>query len=338
MIILETSMAAAPAASASTAYLCSYASPHRPSLTSSSSIYCQTHFPLKPISSRGFCFSLPKNANIPVIKNNGSSRCRFLRASESQSEDSATETDDEDETPLNKTEEEAEEADQELPSRLESIISAYKEAILNGDDKTISDFEELIYMIEKERNELLEKVSVLSDEIGAQKEKYIRLQADFDNFRKRTENEKLTIRSNAQGEVIESLLPMVDNFERAKQHIKLETEQEKKIDASYQGIYKQFVEIMKNLGVSVVPTVGTLFDPMLHEAIAQEESEEVKEGVIIEEFRRGFLLMDRLLRPAMVKVSSGPPVRQPSPAASEQSEQPATAGVEEIEFSEQSTG
>ncbi|XP_027158688.1 uncharacterized protein LOC113760330 [Coffea eugenioides] len=328
-------MAAAPTASASTAYLCSYASPHRPSLPSSSSNYFQTHFPLKPISSRGFCFCLPKNANIPVINNNSSRRCRFLKASQSQSEDSAAETDDEDETPLSKTEEEA---DQELPSRLESTISAYKEAILNGDEKSISDFEEIIHMVEKERNELLEKVSVLSDEIGAQKDKYVRLQADFDNFRKRTENEKLTIRSNAQGEVIESLLPMVDNFERAKQHIKLETEQEKKIDASYQGIYKQFVEIMKNLGVSVVPTVGTLFDPMLHEAIAQEESEEFKEGVIIEEFRRGFLLVDRLLRPAMVKVSSGPGVRQPSSAASEQSEQPATAGVEEIEFSEQSTG
>ena len=146
---------------------------------------------------------------------------------------------------------------------MESTISAYKEAILNGDEKSISDFEEIIHMVEKERNELLEKVSVLSDEIGAQKDKYVRLQADFDNFRKRTENEKLTIRSNAQGEVIESLLPMVDNFERAKQHMKLETEQEKKIDASYQGIYKQFVEIMKNLGVSVVPTVGTLFDPMV---------------------------------------------------------------------------
>nr|XP_027123217.1 uncharacterized protein LOC113739968 [Coffea arabica] len=217
-------------------------------------------FSLKPISSRGFCFCLPKNANIPVINNNSSRRCRFLKASQSQSEDSASETDDEDETPLSKTEEEA---DQELPSRLESTISAYKEAILNGDEKSISDFEEIIHMVEKERNELLEKVSVLSDEIGAQKDKYVRLQADFDNFRKRTENEKLTIRSNAQGEVIESLLPMVDNFERAKQHMKLETEQEKKIDASYQGIYKQFVEIMKNLGVSVVPTVGTLFDPMM---------------------------------------------------------------------------
>lgn len=104
-------------------------------------------------------------------------------------------------------------------------------------------------------------MSNLKAEIASGKEKYIRLQADFDNFRKRSEKERLNIRSDAQGEVIESLLPMVDNFERAKQQIKPETEKEKKIDASYQGIYKQFVEIMRSLRVTVVATVGKPFDP-----------------------------------------------------------------------------
>lgn len=156
-----------------------------------------------------------------------------------------------------------EEAKEEHPSSLQPVLSVYKEAILKGDEKIISDVEDMIYTIEKEKNELEQKVLALSEEISSGKDKYIRLQADFDNFRKRSEKEKLTIRSNAQGGVIESLLPMVDNFERAKQHIKLETEQEKNIDASYQGIYKQFVEIMKSLRVSAVPTVGKPFDPLV---------------------------------------------------------------------------
>lgn len=121
--------------------------------------------------------------------------------------------------------------------------------------------------MEDEKTALSEKVSSLSGEINSGKEKYIRLQADFDNFRKRSDKERLTVRSNAQGEVIESLLPMVDNFERAKQQLKLETEEEKKIDASYQGIYKQFVEIMKSLQVAVVETVGKPFDPSVSQIL-----------------------------------------------------------------------
>lgn len=130
-----------------------------------------------------------------------------------------------------------------------------------GDEKTTSDVESMIFKAENEKNELVIKASTLSAEINSGKEKLIRLQADFDNFRKRSEKERLTIRSDAQGEVIQSLLPMVDNFERAKQQLKLQTEQEKKIDASYQGIYKQFLEIMRSLRVAVVATVGKPFDP-----------------------------------------------------------------------------
>ena len=95
----------------------------------------------------------------------------------------------------------------------------------------------------------------------AEKDRYLQLNADFDNYRKRAERDRLATAGNVKGEVIESLLPMVDNFERAKTSIKTETEGEVKIDNSYQGIYKQFVEIMKSLGVVAVETVGKNFDP-----------------------------------------------------------------------------
>lgn len=142
-----------------------------------------------------------------------------------------------------------------------SLLQLYKQAIINKDETTAMEVEATLSHIETEKNKLFAQVTSLLEEANTGKERYIRLQADFDNFRKRSEKERVNVRSNAQGEVIESLLPMVDNFERAKQQLKLETEQEKKIDASYQGIYKQFVEIMRSLHVAVVPTVGKPFDP-----------------------------------------------------------------------------
>ncbi|KAH7861016.1 hypothetical protein Vadar_020659 [Vaccinium darrowii] len=208
---------------------------------------------------------------------------------------------------------------------LKSLINVYKEAVLVGDEKAMSEVEAMICIVENEKNKLVQKLSTMSAEMTSGKEKYIRLQADFENFRKRTEKERLTIRSDAQGDVIESLLPMVDSFEKAKQQIKPETEKEKKIDTSYQGIYKQFVEILRSLRVAVVPTVGKRFDPSVHEAIAREESQEFKEGIVSQELRRGFLLGDRLVRPAMVKVSTGPRKEKPTAATGQPT---AAAGVD----------
>lgn len=267
---------------------------------------------------------LPLTKPSPISNN---TNCRRSFESHLSAQDSAPTTNNVEEASQNDVKTAESEADQQHQSSLKILIEVYKEAILAGDEKTVSDIEARIHIIGNEKNELAQKVSALSIEMTSGKEKYIRLQADFDNFRKRSEKEKLTIRSDAQGDVIESLLPMVDNFERAKQQLKPETEKEKKIDASYQGIYKQFVEIMRSLRVAAVATVGKPFDPSLHEAIAREESQEFQEGIVTQEFRRGFLLGDRLLRPAMVKVSSGPASKK---AADNSTEQPATAaGVDE---------
>lgn len=144
---------------------------------------------------------------------------------------------------------------------LNNLVEVFREAFLSGDEKTVDEVEARMCSIEVLRKQLVEQVSTLSEEMTSGKENYIRLQADFDNYRKRSEKERLTISSNAHREVIESLLPMVDNFERAKQQIKPETDEEKKIDASYQGIYKQFVEVMRSLHVSAIASLGKPFDP-----------------------------------------------------------------------------
>ncbi|XP_068661831.1 uncharacterized protein [Aristolochia californica] len=205
-----------------------------------------------------------------------------------------------------------EEDNADQPS-VKTLIQVYKEAILDGDEKAISGTEGILCGMEADKNELLQKVTTLSTDITSGKNKFLRLKADFENYRKRSENDRLTLTSDVRGEVIESLLALVDSFERARLQLKPETEKEKKIDTSYQGIYKQFVEVMRSLGVAVVETVGKPFDPSFHEAIAREESQVFKEGVVVEEIRRGFLLGERLLRPAKVKVSTGPgPGKAPS--------------------------
>ncbi|XVF64675.1 hypothetical protein PTKIN_Ptkin09bG0186800 [Pterospermum kingtungense] len=202
---------------------------------------CQKPLFSKPIS--GFS---PSNVSFPLNRDKNLRRAIF-KASVSSQESARTDG--------VKTS-----GGENLPS-LKAMIRVYKEALLSGDDRIVSEMENRISIIENEKNGLEKKVLELSAEIASGKEKYILLQADFDNFRKRSEKERFTTRSDALGEVIETLLPMVDSFERAKQQLKPETEKEKKIDTSYQGIYKQFVEIMRSLQVAVVPTVGKPFDP-----------------------------------------------------------------------------
>ncbi|KAJ1700068.1 hypothetical protein LUZ63_008580 [Rhynchospora breviuscula] len=192
-------------------------------------------------------------------------------------------------------------------SALISTLNAYKEALLTSKDETkIKEIETYILSIDDERLSLSARVDSLTAELSTERDRLLRISADFDNFRKRTEKEKINLMDNVKGEVIEGLLPVLDNFDRAKVQIKAETEGEKKINNSYQSIYKQFLEILTFLGVKDVETVGMPFDPMFHEAIMREESMEYEEGVIIQEFRKGFRLGERLLRPAMVKVSAGP--------------------------------
>ncbi|PKU71823.1 uncharacterized protein LOC110093414 [Dendrobium catenatum] len=208
-----------------------------------------------------------------------------------------------------------------LPSAVIASLEFYKEALANNDQSKVAELETFFQSIEDERNSLEDKVTSLSDELVVEKDRILRISADFDNFRKRTERERLSLMENVQGEVVENLLPVLDNFERAKAQIKAETEGEEKINSSYQSIYKQFMEILTSLGVVAVETVGSAFDPMLHEAIMREDSAEFEEGIIIQEFRKGFKLGERLLRPSMVKVSAGPGPAKPKEDESTESDE-----------------
>ncbi len=135
---------------------------------------------------------------------------------------------------------------------------------------------------------------------------YMRIAADFDNFRKRQTRDQDDLKIQLTCTTLSEILPVVDNFERARQQLNPEGEEAQALHRSYQGLYKQLVEVLKQLGVAPMRVVDQPFDPSLHEAVMREPSDEKAEDIVIEELQRGYHLNGRVLRHALVKVSMGP--------------------------------
>ena len=154
----------------------------------------------------------------------------------------------------------------------------------------------------------------LEKALAEKKELYDRLlrkQAEMENFRKRTQKEKEELRQYAAEDLIRSLLPTLDGFERALQH-----RDESVPAAFYQGlelIYRELREVLGRAGLSPIDTAGQLFDPHLHQAVETVNAPGRREHEIVEELQRGYRMKNKLLRPAIVKVAvggSGQDVRQ----------------------------
>lgn len=127
-----------------------------------------------------------------------------------------------------------------------------------------------------------------------------RMQAEFDNARKREVKERADFRDYAVGNAAESFLTVLDNFQLA---LKSQGSPEQ-FRAGIELIAKQFDEAVRNLGVTAVETVGQQFDPRVHEALGSVETVEFPDGAVIDEVRRGYRIKERLLRPALVRVAS----------------------------------
>ncbi|MFK8182635.1 MAG: nucleotide exchange factor GrpE [Phormidesmis sp.] len=154
------------------------------------------------------------------------------------------------------------------------------------------------------RSEWQQQVAQLQAQLEDRTGQFTRLTADFDNFRKRTATERENLEVQVKCNTISSLLEVVDNFQRARSQIKPQNDGEMAIHKSYQGVYKQLIEALKKLGVSPMRCEGQEFDPNLHEAVMREPTDEYPEGTVIDEFVRGYVLGERVLRHAMVKVAT----------------------------------
>jgi len=150
------------------------------------------------------------------------------------------------------------------------------------------------------------RLEQLEKEHQTLKNQYVRIAADFDNFRKRQSRDQDDLKVQLICKSLSSILPIVDNFERARQQLKPESDEAQTLHRSYQGLYKQLVEVLKQQGVAPMRVLGQHFDPNLHEAVLREPSDKEKEDIIIEELQRGYHLDGKVLRHALVKVSMGP--------------------------------
>ena len=166
--------------------------------------------------------------------------------------------------------------------------------------------------------QLDQELSSLKQEHETVQSQYMRIAADFDNFRKRQARDQDDLRQQLVCSTLTEILPVVDNFERARQQLNPEGEEAQALHRSYQGLYKQLVDVLKQQGVARMDVVGQEFDPTLHEAVLREENQEHAEDIVCEELQRGYHRDGRVLRHAMVKVSMGPGPESSSDAASEQ--------------------
>lgn len=130
-----------------------------------------------------------------------------------------------------------------------------------------------------------------------------RMQADFENARKRASREQQEFRDYALGDAIKALLPILDSFERA---MKVGASEKSEFHSGIELIYKQLQDALAKLGLKPVVSKGQQFDPHLHEAIEMVDTHQAPDHQVLEELQRGYKLKERLLRPAMVKVARNP--------------------------------
>lgn len=196
---------------------------------------------------------------------------------------------------------------EEVAEETVETVETAEEATEEVTEETVEDAEDTDDSAEeKEKKKLFgrkpkkdprdEKIEELTDRVTRQ-------MAEFDNFRKRTEKEKATMYEIGAKNVIEKLLPIVDNFERGF----LTVAEEDKEDAFVQGmemVYKQIMTTFETIGVKPIEAVGQEFNPDLHNAVMHVDDESVGENIIVEEFQKGYMYQDSVVRYSMVKVAN----------------------------------
>lgn len=198
------------------------------------------------------------------------------------------------------------EANDESKSQADSAVTVDAEAASGefdasqeGDGQEGIDYSALVASLEQD-------IQLLKTQLDERTSQYMRIAADFENFRRRTQKEKEDLEQQIKCSTINEMLPVVDNFERARSQIRPQTDAETNIHKSYQSVYKQLVDCLKRVGVAPMRSEGKEFDPNLHEAVMREATDKHPEGTVIEELVRGYMLGDRVLRHAMVKVAAAP--------------------------------
>lgn len=182
--------------------------------------------------------------------------------------------------------------EQNIQEEIEPIIDEEKEEV--PEDSSSVD-EEKLTMLE-------EQLAALQKELEEKENRYLRLQADFENSRRRARLDYEAAQKYRAQNLISDILPVLDNFERAL-NVETDHEQTKSLLQGMEMIYRSLLDALKKEGVEVIESEGKEFDPNFHQAVMQVAEEGYDSNIVVEEFQKGYVLKDRVIRPAMVKVN-----------------------------------
>lgn len=162
--------------------------------------------------------------------------------------------------------------------------------------------EEVEKLLSKKR-EKKEKKDKKDEQIVELKDQVKRQMAEFDNFRKRSEKEKCQMFEIGAKSIVEKILPVIDNFERGLASVPEELQESPYVEGMNK-IYRQLISELDSVGVKAIDAVGNVFDPFYHNAVMHVEDEEINENVVVEEFQKGYVYRDAVVRHSMVKVAN----------------------------------
>jgi molecular chaperone GrpE len=181
-----------------------------------------------------------------------------------------------------------------------------QEEVITSEVEAETDFEAAFLELRSTYAAKEQENAILKTQSDDRQNQYLRLAADFENYRRRTQKEKDELEVQIKCSTLSELLSVMDNFERARSQLKPANDGEMNIHKSYQSVYKELVDRFKKLGVTPMRPEGQPFDPSLHDAIMREPTKDFTDGTVMEELVRGYLLGEKVLRHAMVKVATPP--------------------------------
>lgn len=180
---------------------------------------------------------------------------------------------------------------------MDQVKQELTEEQIKTENEVVEEVSEVILTDEQAR------IEVLETEVKESKDRILRVQADYDNFRRRTKIDKEAAAKYRAQNIIEEIIPAIDNFDRAL-GVKVESEDAKALLKGMEMVYRQLTDALKGEGLEIIETVGQSFDPHCHQAVMQVETDEFEVNHVVEELQKGYKLKDRVIRPAMVKVNS----------------------------------
>lgn len=153
-------------------------------------------------------------------------------------------------------------------------------------------------------NDADKEIKRLTEELAAKGDAFLRLTAEYQNYRRRVEKEKQELIKFGNEKLVVDLLKVLDNFDRALSAVDYDCEENKNLISGIEMIRKSLSDLLKDYGVAAIEAVGQLFDPVMHHAVMTEAAEGIAPDTVLDEFQKGYTLNQKVIRPSMVKVSS----------------------------------